>query len=627
MPRKDANDSKPCMPSQIRRKVTGGRYQTTGFAYYLFPLKGIHDTIRPAMVSRPPEIRAKRWLVKPPVPNAVQQKFADVHPVLLQVLFNRGLTTPAQIQSFLSGRYLADEDPFLLADMDKAVARIRQAIENDETIVVYGDFDADGVTSTVLLTEALRGLGVARRKAQPYIPDRVDEGYGLNNDALTFLKEERKADVVISVDCGIRSVHEVEHANAIGLDMIITDHHGLGAILPPAVAVINPKRKDSDYPELMLAGVGIAYKLAQALYQAMPEYVQGDLNNLLDLVALGTVADLAPLLGENRKLVIEGLSVMNTLRRPGFAALAQQAKLKPGQISAETIAFMFGPRINAAGRLAHAYSAAKLLAAHSRQQAHTLADELEKLNRQRQKLTEELGQHADALINEDAPMLIAADEKFAPGVVGLVASRLAEKHYRPTIVIEKGVEESRGSCRSIAEFHITDALDEVEHLLVRHGGHSQAAGFTIKNKNIEPFSERMVEMARTALDGQTLLPSLDIDVDIELARVDWALHESLRSLEPTGMGNERPLFMSRNVQVINHRVVGKDATHLQLEVSDGHVSYKCIAFRQAPWAAMMPRFVDVAYHLSINEWRGRRTLQLQVRDIRPATDGQEAESG
>ncbi|MGB1251498.1 MAG: single-stranded-DNA-specific exonuclease RecJ [Candidatus Promineifilaceae bacterium] len=572
------------------------------------------------MLTRPPEIRAKRWRLKPSISTSVQQQFVNLHPVLLQVLFNRGLTSPAQIQSFVDGRYLAEDDPFLLADMDKAVARLRQAIEQDETIIVYGDFDADGVTSTVLLTEALRGLGVSRRNAQPYIPDRVDEGYGLNNEALTYLKQERNADVVISVDCGIRSVHEVEHANALGLDIIITDHHGLGPVMPPAVAVINPKRADSRYPERMLAGVGIAYKLAQALYQAMPDFVQGDLTNLLDLVALGTVADLAPLLGENRRLVIDGLHVMNSLRRPGFAALAQQAKLQSGQISAETIAFMFGPRINAAGRLAHAYDAAKLLAAHSRQQAQTLADDLEKLNRQRQKLTEELGKRAETLIDEDAPMLIAADEQFEPGVVGLVASRLAEKHYRPTIVIEKGAEESRGSCRSIAEFHITDALDEVAHLLVRHGGHSQAAGFTIKNENIDAFTEQMTEMARVSLDGQALLPSLNIDADIELAQIDWSLHESLRALEPTGMANERPLFMSRNVHVVTHRVVGKDATHLQLEVSDGTSGFKCIAFRQAPWAAIMPKKIDVAYHLSVNEWRGRRTLQLQVRDIRLASD-------
>lgn len=570
------------------------------------------------MLTRPPEIRAKRWQLKPSISPSAQQSFADVHPILLQVLFNRGLTTPAQIQGFVTGRYLADDDPFLLADMDKAVARLRQAIEQDETIIVYGDFDADGVTSTVLLTEALRGLGVSRRKAQPYIPDRVDEGYGLNNDALTYLKQERNADVVISVDCGIRSVDEVKHANEIGLDVIITDHHGLGPTLPPATAIINPKRKDSHYPERMLAGVGIAYKLAQALYQAMPDSVQGDLTHLLDLVALGTVADLAPLLGENRKLVIEGLGVMNTLRRPGFAALAQQAKLKPGQISAETIAFLFGPRINAAGRLAHAYDAAKLLAAHSRQQAQTLAKDLEALNRKRQTLTEDLGKHAEAMIEEGAPLLIAADTKFEPGVVGLVASRLAEKHYRPAIVIEKGDEESRGSCRSIAEFHITDALDEVAHLLVRHGGHSQAAGFTIRNENIAPFSEQMIGMAHSALKGQELLPSLEVDADIELSRVDWALHDSLRALEPTGMANPRPLFMSRNVQVLNHRVVGKDSTHLQLEVSDGMVSFKCIAFRQAPWARMMPPKIDVAYHLSINEWRGRRTLQLQVQDIRAA---------
>ena len=576
-------------------------------------------TIRPAMSNRPADLRAKQWNVKPIVSAEIQQALTGIHPVLIQVLYNRNLTTPAAIQGFLEGRYLEDDDPFLLADMDKAVERIRQAIEQDEMIVVYGDFDADGVTSTVLLTEALRGLGVRRSHARPYIPDRIDEGYGLNNDALSKIKNEFGAHLAITVDCGIRSIAEVEHANAIGLDIIITDHHSLGAQLPPAVAVINPKRTDQGvYPDHMLAGVGIAYKVAQALYKAMPERVALDLTRLLDLVAIGTVADLAPLLAENRQLVIAGLRQLNTLNRSGITALAEIANLKAGQISAENIAFGIAPRINAAGRLAHAYDAARLLAAHDRMSARGFADKLESLNRKRQKLTEEQATAAAAMVDPDAPILLVADEMFTPGVVGLVASRLVEKHNRPTIVIEKGEHESRGSCRSIEQFHMTKALDLAADLLVRYGGHAAAAGLTIKNENLPAFFERMTEIADDMLTGRELLPSIEIDAEVSLAQVDWALHENLQQLEPTGQANRKPIFMSRNLQVLNHRVVGKDGTHMQIELSDGMHGFKGIAFRQASWAQMMPRKVDAVYELSINEWRGRRTLQLMIRDLREA---------
>ncbi|MCK5924005.1 MAG: DHH family phosphoesterase, partial [Methylococcales bacterium] len=347
-------------------------------------------------------------------------------------------------------------------------------------------------TSTVLLTQALRGLGVSRKKAQPYIPDRIKEGYGLNCEALTKIKEEIGAALVITVDCGIRSVAEVEHANAIGLDLIITDHHGLGEVLPPALAIINPKCPESEYPEEMLAGVGIAFKLAQALKQAMPDQANFHDDDLLDLVAIGTVADLAPLKNENRKLVIDGLRVMNdkSRLRPGIWALAKQAGVK-GAITAETIGFSLGPRINAAGRLTHAYDAAKLLAVNNELQARQYARSLDDLNKKRQQLTRDLGRYAEQVIDLEASVFVVADEKFVPGVVGLVASRLAERYYRPAIVIEKGETHGHGSCRSIPEVHITEALDQVSDLLVRYGGHAQAAGLTIANENLPAFTERI----------------------------------------------------------------------------------------------------------------------------------------
>jgi len=575
-------------------------------------------------MDRPENLRKNRWHIPPKMPNTLPEQVGDVHPVLLQVLYNRGISKPDQIRAFLEGHYAKSTDPFLLTDMDKAVARIQQAIDNDETIFVYGDFDADGVTSTVLLTQALRGLGVERRKAQPYIPDRIDEGYGLNKEALTTLKEEKGADLVISVDCGIRSVAEVAHANEIGLDMIITDHHGLGPELPPAKAVINPKRPESTYPETMLAGVGIAYKLAQALRQTMPDRATFQDEDLLDLVAIGTVADLAPLLNENRKLVADGLVSLNKSNRPGITAIKEIAHIN-GQLTAESIAFGIGPRINAAGRLAHAYSAAKLLAVNNNIEARKLAADLNNLNRRRQQLTADLGTIAEAMVDPSANILIVANSEFVPGVVGLVASRLAEKNYRPAIVIEQGEEESRGSCRSIPEFHITDALDEVADLLVRHGGHAQAAGFTILNKNLPEFIEKMTEIATSQLDGQSLHPTLTIDSELDLDDIDWALHESLTRLEPTGYANPTPVFVSTGVEVMGHRVVGQDGAHLQLTVGSGDQDngyfkqFPAIAFRQSAWANHMPQYIDIVYTINVNKWRGRENLQLMVQDIRPAS--------
>jgi single-stranded-DNA-specific exonuclease len=576
---------------------------------------------------RPETLRSAKWLVATPAPLETQQKLGHLHPVLVQVLFNRGLTDAAQVQAFLDGRYLASTDPFLLADMDKAVARIRQAIENDELIVVYGDFDADGVTSTVLLTQALRGLDVERRRVQPYIPHRVDEGYGLNFEAMDKIKA-LGAGLVITVDCGIRSVQEVAYADELGLDMIVTDHHSLGPHMPEACAVINPKRHNSAYPEKMLAGVGIAYKLAEALYTSMPDRAQVDITSFLDLVALGTVADLAPLLGENRRLVMDGLVVLNQLQRPGLGALAAVAGLKPGAITAESIGFGFGPRINAAGRLEHAYAAAKLLAVNNQHTARDLAHELNELNRRRRTMTAEMGDRAEMMVNLSDPILIVADEGFASGVVGLVASRLAEKNYRPAIILEKGPEESRGSCRSIPEFHITAALDETADLLVRHGGHAQAAGFTVRNEHLQEFTARMLEIAAAQLDGRDLAPTIEIDAQIALDDVDWALLETLSQLEPTGMGNPTPVFMSSNVEVMGHRAVGQNGDHLQLQVSGGngggaHNLLPGIAFRQGAWADHLPQYVDIVYTIGINEYNGRRTLQLMIQDIRPAQLGQD----
>ena len=587
-------------------------------------------------MKRPDSLRDYHWQVASPLPEEIRNDMANgsspVPPVLQQILYNRGVTKPADIQAFLDNRYEASRDPFLLAGMETAVDRILKAIADDEQIVVYGDFDADGVTSTVLLTEALRGLVDDHRQIRPYIPDRVDEGYGLNMEAIAKL-QEGGASLLISVDCGIRSPVEVAYAQSIGLDTIVTDHHSIGRHMPEAVAVINPKRPDSTYPETMLAGVGIAYKLAQALRLTSPETARYSDEDLLDLVAIGTVADLAPLQGENRKLVSEGLAVLNAVRRPGLAALVNVSGLQPGKLSAESIGFGLGPRINAAGRLAHAYDAAKLLTTTNHRTAQELAQRLDSLNRERQSLTARLTSRALELVDPSAPMIIAADPSFESGVVGLVASRLAESYYRPAIVMEQGEEESRGSCRSIAEFHITEALDELSDLLVRHGGHAQAAGFTILNEHVPEFTERMLALAAAKLDGQELRPSLSVDAEIPLNDIDWALQATLAQLEPTGFDNPTPRLLSRNLRVLSHRTVGRDGSHLQLvfgaEDDHGLVNGKplpAIAFRQGAWESAMPVLVDAVFTIGVNEWQGSSKLQLMVEDIRESDNNQQEAS-
>lgn len=582
----------------------------------------IHSCYHSLTMKRPESVRENNWQIAPPVPTHIQAELNYYHPILLQTLYNRGIMDVGHIQAFLDGQYLESTDPFLLTDMDKAVSRIRQAIKNDELIIVYGDYDADGVTATVLLTQALRGLGVDHRSIRPYIPDRFTEGYGLNRAALDGLREIG-ATLAITVDCGIRAHAEIEHANEIGLDIIVTDHHSLGDRLPPALAMINPKREESQYPEKMLAGVGIAYKLAQALYQEIYDGEESAVEQFLDLVAIGTVADLAPLLGENRRLVIEGLSYLNNLHRPGLAALANYAGLRRGSINAESIGFGIGPRINAAGRLAHAYTAARLLAANNDLSARQLAKQLNELNKRRQDLTKELGKKAESMVDPQDLILIAGDKSFDPGVVGLVASRLSEKNYRPAIVLEVGPELSHGSCRSIAEFHITEALDQTADLLVRHGGHAQAAGLTIRSENITSFTNRMKEIANDRLAGQELKPTLFVDAEIKLDDIDWALYGTLEKLEPTGYANPLPVFLSRNVEVLGHRIVGQGGDHLQINLtshngSSAHQMFPAIAFRQAAWAAEMPQLIDVVYSINLNEWNGRRNLQLVIQDLRPA---------
>lgn len=569
----------------------------------------------------------KRWLVTPPAGADHLLRYRGMTPVLAQILYNRGLTDPGDAYEFLYKDDLAEGSLLAMrgrrTPVDKALARIRTAIKRKELIVVYGDFDADGVTSTTLLVQALRRLGA---NVQPYIPHRVDEGYGLNSEAL--LKLARKgAKLVITVDCGIRSVQEVEDGKAAGLDLIITDHHSVGSEIPDALAVINPKLDDCDYRDDMLAGVGVAYRLAEALYTAGAATVNGNgakpnAEELLDLVAIGTVADLVPLNRlENRMLVRRGLAQVNRAQRPGLRALISVAGLKLGSIGAEQIGFGIGPRINAAGRLESAMLAYDLLATLDIIQADALANQLHGLNTQRQELTRAAQELVRGQLQDTTsiPLIFASDRNFKPGIVGLVAGRLVEEFFRPAIVMEEGQDESRASCRSIPQFDITQALDQCAALLVRHGGHAQAAGFTVRNENVEILRERLMSIAQSALDGQDLAPTLEVDMELDAAAINLDLALELTKLEPTGHGNPSPVFVTRNLKVQDYRTVGRDEGHLKLKLGRFNDSpLDAIGFRLGEWTQQMPPYIDLAYQLEVNEWNGARSAQLNVLDLRAA---------
>lgn len=560
----------------------------------------------------------KRWRFHHKIPKDIDRALSDFSPLMRQLLYNRGFIDANSAASFVSGTVNFPTDPFLLKDMEAAVGRLRDAVVNDEKIAVYGDYDADGVTSTALLVEFLTRLGVTPRA---YIPNRYDEGYGLNEEAIRQLADEGTR-LVITVDCGVRAGTEVTLANQLGMAMIISDHHHPGDVLPPAVAVIDPKQAGDAYPEKSLAGVGLAYKLVQAYLATYPQ--EGvDADDWLDLVAIGTVADLAPLKGENRMLVRAGLEKIRHQPRQGIFSLAQVAHIDLTKCDAANIGFGLGPRLNAAGRLESALTAFELLTTQSLLEAGRLAQALESYNNERQDMTQVIREQAVEQVlakDPDALLFFAADLTFSEGVVGLAASRLTEAYYRPAIIGHQGEEFTVASCRSIPEFHITQALDACAELLVRHGGHAAAAGFTVRNEDQDALVARLMAIAEEQLGGLELYPEMLIDREILLDRLDYkyipGILEDLHQLEPTGRGNPEPIFASKNVDLRQARTVGREGTHLKLTLRAGANTYDGIAFRQGYWMEGLPDRIDIAYRFEVNEFNGRSTLQLNIRDIK-----------
>ncbi len=548
------------------------------------------------------------WSLRPD-PEAVPA--GDWPPLIARLLALRGVRTPAEADAFLDA---APAAPLALPDLDIAVARLARACNDGETVAVFGDFDVDGVTAAALLTEGLASLGA---RTIPYLPHRVNEGYGLNAAAIESL-HGLGATLLVTADCGTSSLREVAFAREQGMDVLILDHHTVPPLLPAATAIVNPKRDESSTGEP--AACGVAYYVLLALDQALRR--QADEPSMLELVALGTVCDLAPLVQENRRLVREGLSALADTKRPGLRALFDVSGTDAKHIDTEGIAFGLGPRLNAAGRLAHARLAFDLLVCANDDRARELAGELDALNRDRQQATEDALQLAEGLVAEegDAPLLMIGHPEFHPGIVGLVASRLAESHSRPAVVYQKGASTSRASARSIEAFDMAAALRICEDLFERFGGHRMAAGYTAKNENLAAIKERLLAHAEQQLAGVDLTPTIDIDAELPLSALRGEEIRWLGRLAPHGPGNPEPVFLSRGAVVTERWLIGQDGQHLRLKLRDGAITWPAIAFRQQGEGIEEGSRTDLVYTLSADR-RAAGGLELRVLDLRPA-DGQ-----
>ena len=566
-----------------------------------------------------------RWMQIATDNETNEQNLADYPAVLRRMLFNRKIYTQEQAELFLYQEGSL-HNPFLLKGMQAGVVRLWQAIDAGEKIAVYGDYDADGVTATALMMLALRSLNA---NVSPYIPNRFEEGYGLNCDAIEHLASEG-VQLIITVDCGIRSPAEVEYARQLGVDVIISDHHEPREDLPLAAAVICQKQPGDEYPEKGLAGVGLAFKIIQAalLNRNMPIETADE---WLDLVAVGTVSDLVPLTGENRSLVKAGLKQLQQRRNIGLRALMGAASLGAKPVTARDVGFTIGPRLNAAGRLETAFDALNLLISSDPLEAGVIAQRLDDQNRLRQSMTAEIQEQAMAMAENDGNehLIFSVSPEFNMGIVGLAASKLTESFYRPAIVGFRGEEETRASCRSIAEFHITKALDECASLLKRHGGHAMAAGFTVKNEQLPELKLRLGEIAFQQLSSLDLTPTLRYDLEVNFSDLlpekndkGAVLHptviEQLQLLEPCGMTNPEALFVGRNLTVRYPKAVGSDKKHLKFSVNDGRYTFDAIAFNKGYMLEDLPAQVDLLFAYEVNEFQGRQSLQLNVRDIKPA---------
>jgi len=566
----------------------------------------------------------KLWVVAEPISSVTRDQFPELNPVVLQLLHNRGLNTAQLMDEFLNPDFDRDvPDPFLFSEMRVAVNRIKQAITDGEPIVVHGDFDADGVSGAAVLMSALLMVAPGH-PIDVYLPHREIEGYGLNVDTVNELAK-RKTKLIITVDCGTTNVEEITAANKLGVDVIVTDHHTPSLVRPPAVAILNPWLPGETYPFKHLCGAGVAFKLAQALLREF-KISAAEEKWLMDLVAIGTIADYVPLVGENRILVKYGLIVLAKTRRLGLRQLYYVISLKTESMDARTVSFQIVPRINAAGRVDHANAAYQLLMADNDDSALEAAQNLHKLNQDRQRITERITQEARTQIGvvaETDYILFAQGDDWPAGLVGLVASRIMDEFNRPTVIIGKRQDLIVGSGRSVKDFHITEALREVEHLLSHYGGHRQACGFTLRDADmVGEFKKLMSQIATKQLESLERTLELPIDAAIGFDQIDWSMVETIGQFAPYGEGNRVPTFLSEHLEVIQKDLVGNGGKHLRLTVRDQSMTTRrMIGFGFGSWAEGLINGdrISAVYEIGVNSWNGNQELQMKIIDLKKET--------
>jgi single-stranded-DNA-specific exonuclease len=562
-----------------------------------------------------------RWqLAEEPDPQRMKALCHElgISPIIARLLSNRGIDSVDSGHVFLNPRLEFLHDPFLFRDMEKAVDRIIKALKSKELIMIFGDYDVDGITATSLLYLILTRLGA---NVSYYIPNRMSEGYGLS---VSGIKEaaERGVSLIITVDCGITAVEEVSLAGTLGVDMVITDHHEVQEQIPQAQAIINPKNAADDYPDAYLAGVGVAFKLAQGLYSRLG-LDDSELEGHLDLVALGTSADIVPLVGENRILTKFGLEQVAKTDKVGLRSLVEITGLLGDEIQTGHVVFILAPRINAVGRLGDAGRAITLLATNKSDRARRIARFLNDENRRRKGIDEIMLQEARMLVKKTVDLdrdraIVLASQKWHPGVIGIVASRVVERFYRPTVLIALDGDKGKGSGRSISGFNLYEALEECQEHLIRFGGHKYAAGLTIGASKIDAFREALNRVASERLTQEIMTPSLKIDAPIGLGSVDEQLLADLSTLAPFGPQNMRPVLMASNLEVVGYpRVVGQN--HLKFKVRQEERVLDVIAFDQGQRLADLEvgkANLSLAFVLEENRWQGRSMLQLRAKDLR-----------
>ncbi|HEV8230647.1 MAG TPA: single-stranded-DNA-specific exonuclease RecJ [Candidatus Limnocylindria bacterium] len=551
-------------------------------------------------------VALRRWVLPA---SALIDAPDGIPPLVARILAARGVAL-GEMSDFIAARAIEDGPPML--DLDRAVQRLRRALAARERIVVYGDYDVDGIAGSAILVRAFRQLGV---NVAAYIPNRYEEGYGLNEQALSQLAADGTR-VIVSVDCGVTAVREAAVARSLGVDLIITDHHHPPAALPEAYAVVNPRRAGDPSIDKELAGAGVALVLAKRLLGEIAFALRQD--ELLQLVALATVADVVPLRNANRALVRAGLEALNRAPLTGVRALIERSGAKLGRVNASDIGYVLGPRLNAAGRISDAEEALRLLLTEDADEAKTLADHLEQKNAERQELTRQVVKGARERAEErpDAWATVVADPAWAAGIVGLAASRLVEDYGRPAVVIALDGEEGKGSCRSIPSVHIAEALDECDDLLLKHGGHAMAAGFSIARDKVAAFTHRLDEVVRRRLGGVRPVPSLRVDAEIEAEALTARLALELASLEPCGAGNPRPHLLLRNVKVYGIRQVGADADHLRCKITVGRFTFDAMAFRRGEHVEAMTDAGSVDAVVTVGAGI-RGFVELELRDFGP----------